>query len=145
MLKLYGWEPSFEQQILNIRNKEMKVLRTAALLNASTNFLWICSSYLVRSLTWLLCTPSNTRHDLEVKKDTAYLPSVSSILDFEKVLEKSKYLTKFSCILWLFYVLQGFKNIKYKKLTKEELLDWLKEVRLAKNHNIVLIFPQWNL
>lgn len=34
VLKLYAWEPSFEQQILNIREKEIKVLKQAAYLNA---------------------------------------------------------------------------------------------------------------
>lgn len=38
VLKLYAWEPSFEQQILNIREKEIKVLKQAAYLNAGKDF-----------------------------------------------------------------------------------------------------------
>ena len=47
VLKLYAWEPSFEQQILKIRNKEIVVLKQAAYLNASTSFLWSCAPFLV--------------------------------------------------------------------------------------------------
>lgn len=48
VLKLYAWEPSFEAQILKIRNKEMKVLKEAAYLNAGTSFIWSCAPFLVR-------------------------------------------------------------------------------------------------
>ncbi|XP_011305034.1 multidrug resistance-associated protein 1 isoform X4 [Fopius arisanus] len=47
VLKLYAWEPSFEQQILDIRNKELKVLKEAAYLNAGTSFIWSCAPFLV--------------------------------------------------------------------------------------------------
>ncbi|CAD6208432.1 GSCOCT00003444001.2-RA-CDS [Cotesia congregata] len=47
VLKLYAWEPSFEQQILKIRNKEIKVLKEAAYLNAGTSFVWSCAPFLV--------------------------------------------------------------------------------------------------
>lgn len=47
VLKLYAWEPSFEQQILQIRNKEIKVLKEAAYLNAGTSFIWSCAPFMV--------------------------------------------------------------------------------------------------
>lgn len=47
VLKLYAWEPSFEQQILKIRDKEIKVLKEAAYLNAGTSFIWSCAPFLV--------------------------------------------------------------------------------------------------
>jgi len=47
VLKLYAWEPSFEQKVLDIRGKEIKVLRTAAYLNAATSFIWACAPFLV--------------------------------------------------------------------------------------------------
>ena len=47
VLKLYAWEPSFAEQILGIRNKEIKYLKDAALLNAFTTFLWTCAPVLV--------------------------------------------------------------------------------------------------
>lgn len=50
VLKLYAWEPSFESQILKIREKEIKVLKQAAYLNAGTSFIWSCAPFLVRNL-----------------------------------------------------------------------------------------------
>lgn len=47
VLKLYAWEPSFEDQVLKIRDKELKVLKEAAYLNAGTSFIWSCAPFLV--------------------------------------------------------------------------------------------------
>lgn len=47
VLKLYAWEHSFEEQVLKIRNKEIKVLKQAAYLNAGTSFIWSCAPFLV--------------------------------------------------------------------------------------------------
>jgi ATP-binding cassette subfamily C (CFTR/MRP) protein 1 len=47
VLKLYAWEPSYEQQILKIRDKEIAVLKQAAYLNAGTSFIWSCAPFLV--------------------------------------------------------------------------------------------------
>lgn len=47
VLKLYAWEPSFEDQVLKIREKEIKVLKEAAYLNAGTSFIWSCAPFLV--------------------------------------------------------------------------------------------------
>lgn len=47
VLKLYAWEPSFENQVLRIREKEIKVLKEAAYLNAGTSFIWSCAPFLV--------------------------------------------------------------------------------------------------
>lgn len=50
VLKLYAWEPSFEEQVLKIREKEIKVLRQAAYLNAGTSFIWSCAPFMVRNI-----------------------------------------------------------------------------------------------
>lgn len=47
VLKLYAWEPSFEEQISAIREKEIKMLRKAAMYNAFTEFLWGLAPFLV--------------------------------------------------------------------------------------------------
>ncbi|XP_071454824.1 multidrug resistance-associated protein 1 isoform X2 [Hetaerina americana] len=52
VLKLYAWEPSFEQQILTIRNREIHTLRQAAYLNAGTAFIWSCAPFLVSLVTF---------------------------------------------------------------------------------------------
>jgi len=47
VLKLYAWEPSFQANVENIRDKEIKVLKQAAYLSAGTSFLWTCAPFLV--------------------------------------------------------------------------------------------------
>lgn len=47
VIKLYAWEPSFEDQVEKIRGKEIKVLRKAAYLSAGTDFIWTCAPFLV--------------------------------------------------------------------------------------------------
>uniref|UniRef100_A0A1B0DM26 ABC-type glutathione-S-conjugate transporter n=1 Tax=Phlebotomus papatasi TaxID=29031 RepID=A0A1B0DM26_PHLPP len=46
VLKLYAWEPSFEEQVLRIREKEVQVLKEQAYLNAGTSFIWSCAPFL---------------------------------------------------------------------------------------------------
>ncbi|XP_060803850.1 multidrug resistance-associated protein 1 isoform X3 [Amyelois transitella] len=53
VLKMYAWEPSFEDQVLKIRNKEMNVLKQTAYLNSATSFIWSCAPFLVTFLTFL--------------------------------------------------------------------------------------------
>nr|QCO93576.1 ATP-binding cassette subfamily C member 5 [Chilo suppressalis] len=52
VLKMYAWEPSFEDQVLKIRNKEMHVLKQTAYLNSATSFIWSCAPFLVTFLTF---------------------------------------------------------------------------------------------
>ncbi|XP_036222275.2 multidrug resistance-associated protein 1 isoform X6 [Bactrocera oleae] len=52
VLKLYAWEPSFENQVLQIREKEIETLKAAAYLNAGTSFLWSCAPFLVSLVTF---------------------------------------------------------------------------------------------
>lgn len=47
VLKLYAWEPSFEEQISAIRMKEIALLRKAAMYNAFTEFIWGLAPFLV--------------------------------------------------------------------------------------------------
>lgn len=47
VLKLYAWEPSFEAQVLQIRDKEVQVLKEQAYLNAGTSFIWSCAPFMV--------------------------------------------------------------------------------------------------
>ncbi|XP_013178006.1 PREDICTED: multidrug resistance-associated protein 1 isoform X2 [Papilio xuthus] len=52
VLKMYAWEPSFEDQILKIRNKEMVVLKQTAYLNSATSFIWSCAPFLVSLMSF---------------------------------------------------------------------------------------------
>jgi len=47
VLKLYAWELSFQEKILEIRNKELKMLRKAAYLNSAAYVAWLCAPFLV--------------------------------------------------------------------------------------------------
>ena len=47
VLKLYGWEKSFIEQVLGIRDKEIVVLKKTAWLGAIINFIWISVPFLV--------------------------------------------------------------------------------------------------
>ncbi|XP_039283752.1 multidrug resistance-associated protein 1 isoform X2 [Nilaparvata lugens] len=81
VLKLYAWEPSFEQQILRIRNKEVQVLKEAAYLNASTSFIWACAPFLVSLVTFAVYVLSDEANVLDSKKAFVSL-SLFNILRF---------------------------------------------------------------
>ena len=49
MLKLYAWEDSFRDRVMDIRDDELKVLRTAAFLSAGSALSWMMAPYLVSS------------------------------------------------------------------------------------------------
>lgn len=53
VLKLYAWEPSFEKLILTTREKEMVVLKKAALYNAGTYFVWSLAPFLVSLASYI--------------------------------------------------------------------------------------------
>ncbi len=50
VLKLYGWEKSFMAQILDIRDKEIHVLKKTGYLGAMINFIWISIPFLITLL-----------------------------------------------------------------------------------------------
>ncbi|XP_032595383.1 multidrug resistance-associated protein 1 isoform X1 [Drosophila grimshawi] len=68
VLKLYAWEPSFEKQVLDIRDKEIATLRSTAYLNASTSFLWSCAPFLVSLVTFATYLLSSEANQLSVEK-----------------------------------------------------------------------------
>uniref|UniRef100_A0A1B6D6I6 ABC-type glutathione-S-conjugate transporter n=3 Tax=Clastoptera arizonana TaxID=38151 RepID=A0A1B6D6I6_9HEMI len=76
VLKLYAWEPSFEEQISNIRSKEVKVLKKAALLNASTSFVWISTPLVVSLIIFGVYVLSDERNVID--SQTAFV-SISLI------------------------------------------------------------------
>jgi hypothetical protein len=47
VLKLYGWEKSFQQKVMNIRNQEVKKLRMAAFVDAFAYCSWFLTPFLV--------------------------------------------------------------------------------------------------
>ncbi|KAL1463596.1 hypothetical protein WDU94_015336 [Cyamophila willieti] len=67
VLKLYAWELSFQEQILRIRAKEIKVLKEAAYLNAATSFIWSCAPFLVSLVSFAVYVLSDPTHVLDAK------------------------------------------------------------------------------
>ncbi|XP_016987828.1 multidrug resistance-associated protein 1 isoform X9 [Drosophila rhopaloa] len=68
VLKLYAWEPSFEKQVLDIRDKEIATLRSTAYLNAGTSFLWSCAPFLVSLVTFATYVLTSEANQLTVEK-----------------------------------------------------------------------------
>ncbi|XP_077285787.1 multidrug resistance-associated protein 1-like [Arctopsyche grandis] len=81
VLKLYAWEPSFEEKILKIRNKEMKILRQSAYLNAITFFILSCAPFLVSLVTFATFVLSDPNNILDPKTTFVSL-SLFNILRF---------------------------------------------------------------
>ncbi|XP_025086070.1 multidrug resistance-associated protein 1-like isoform X1 [Pomacea canaliculata] len=68
VLKLYAWEPSFQEKILDIRNKELKVLKQASYLNAASSFFWTCAPFMVSLTTFAVYTLSDSNNVLDAEK-----------------------------------------------------------------------------
>ncbi|XP_046361919.2 multidrug resistance-associated protein 1-like [Haliotis rufescens] len=52
ILKLYAWEPSFQERILEIRKQELHILWKISLMEVFTTFSWTLSPYLVSLATF---------------------------------------------------------------------------------------------
>ncbi|XP_006630977.3 ATP-binding cassette sub-family C member 2 [Lepisosteus oculatus] len=62
ILKLYAWEPSFEAQVQEIRDKELKVMRNFAYLASVSTFIFYCAPALVSLVSFavfVLASPDN--------------------------------------------------------------------------------------
>lgn len=49
VLKLYAWEKSFQEKVLEIRQKELNVLRKTAYLSALSIMAWTTAPFMVRT------------------------------------------------------------------------------------------------
>ncbi|XP_071542397.1 multidrug resistance-associated protein 1-like isoform X3 [Panulirus ornatus] len=67
VLKLYAWEPSFEDQVVTVRNKEVKVLKQTAYLNAGSSFIWTCTPFLVSLATFATYVNLSPENVLDAK------------------------------------------------------------------------------
>ena len=77
VLKLYGWEPSFMNQVLEIRDTEVKVLKKAAWLGAFMSFFWTSVPFLVALAsfaTYVLVDDNNVLDAKKVRQNTLILP-----------------------------------------------------------------------
>ncbi|KAM5135322.1 ATP-binding cassette sub-family C member 3 [Mantella aurantiaca] len=81
VLKLYAWEPSFAQKVLDIRSKELNVLRKAAYLNALSTFAWTSAPFLVALTTFAVYVSVKEENILDAEKAFVSL-SLFNILRF---------------------------------------------------------------
>jgi len=64
ILKLYAWETSFEDQVLNIRQEELILLRKENHLAAVSNFLWVSAPFFVAVASFAAYVLSDPNHVL---------------------------------------------------------------------------------
>ncbi|XP_065205465.1 multidrug resistance-associated protein 1-like [Planococcus citri] len=67
VLKLYAWEPSFEKQVLSIRNEEVEKLKKQAYLTGITTFTWATASFLVYVVTFAVYVLSDEKNVLDAR------------------------------------------------------------------------------
>ncbi|NXF93849.1 MRP1 protein, partial [Eubucco bourcierii] len=68
VLKLYAWELAFRDKILEIRQKELKVLKKSAYLAAMGTFTWVCAPFLVALSTFAVYVTIDKRNILDAQK-----------------------------------------------------------------------------
>ncbi|XP_063816842.1 ATP-binding cassette sub-family C member 3 isoform X2 [Pseudophryne corroboree] len=81
VLKLYAWEPSFAQKVLEIRSKELNVLKKSAYLNALSTFAWTSAPFLVALTTFAVYVTVDDQNVLDAEKAFVSL-SLFNILRF---------------------------------------------------------------
>ncbi|XP_054270085.1 multidrug resistance-associated protein 1-like [Macrosteles quadrilineatus] len=67
VLKLYAWEPSFEQKITKIRQKEVRVLKTAAYFNSFSMFAFSMTPFLVALVSFATFVLYDDRNILDAE------------------------------------------------------------------------------
>ncbi|MGH0163405.1 UNVERIFIED_CONTAM: hypothetical protein FKN15_051191 [Acipenser sinensis] len=81
VLKLYAWENSFKEKVLQIRENELKVLRKSAYLGAVSIFAWTSAPFLVALTTFAVYVTVDEKNILDAKKAFVSL-SLFNILRF---------------------------------------------------------------
>ncbi|XP_054832209.1 ATP-binding cassette sub-family C member 3 [Eublepharis macularius] len=81
VLKLYAWEPSFAEKVLEIRKNELRVLKKAAYLNSLSTFAWVSAPFLVALTTFAVYVTVGEKNILDAEKAFVSL-SLFNILRF---------------------------------------------------------------
>ncbi|NXK48651.1 MRP3 protein, partial [Chauna torquata] len=81
VLKLYAWEPSFSEKVLEIRKNELRVLKKSAYLNSLSTFAWISAPFLVALMTFTVYVLVDEKNILDAEKAFVSL-SLFNILKF---------------------------------------------------------------
>ncbi|XP_016158299.1 PREDICTED: canalicular multispecific organic anion transporter 2 isoform X2 [Ficedula albicollis] len=81
VLKLYAWEPSFSEKVLEIRKNELRVLKKSAYLNSVSTFAWISAPFLVALTTFAVYVSVKEENILDAEKAFVSL-SLFNLLKF---------------------------------------------------------------
>ncbi|NXR26113.1 MRP3 protein, partial [Cinclus mexicanus] len=81
VMKLYAWEPSFSEKVLEIRKNELRVLKKSAYLNSLSTFAWISAPFLVALTTFAVYVSVDEKNILDAEKAFVSL-SLFNILKF---------------------------------------------------------------
>ncbi|TSK14589.1 Canalicular multispecific organic anion transporter 2 [Bagarius yarrelli] len=81
VLKLYAWEPSFKEKVLQIRQKELNVLRKSSYLSALSVMAWTSAPFLVALTTFAVYVNVDKNNVLDAEKAFVSL-SLFNILRF---------------------------------------------------------------
>ncbi|NXS33066.1 MRP1 protein, partial [Pomatostomus ruficeps] len=68
VLKLYAWELAFREKVLEIRQKELQVLKKSAYLAAMATFTWVCAPFLVALSTFAVYVTIDKNNILDAQK-----------------------------------------------------------------------------
>uniref|UniRef100_A0A4W3HY71 Multidrug resistance-associated protein 1 n=1 Tax=Callorhinchus milii TaxID=7868 RepID=A0A4W3HY71_CALMI len=68
VIKLYAWELAFKEKVMQIRRKELKVLKNAAYFSAVSTFTWICAPFLVALSSFAVYVLVNEHNVLDAQK-----------------------------------------------------------------------------
>ncbi|KFO89418.1 Canalicular multispecific organic anion transporter 2, partial [Buceros rhinoceros silvestris] len=81
VLKLYAWEPSFSDKVLEIRKNELRILKKTAYLNSLSLFTWTTAPFLVALTTFAVYVSVGEKNILDAEKAFVSL-SLFNILKF---------------------------------------------------------------
>ncbi|XP_035826503.1 multidrug resistance-associated protein 1 [Aplysia californica] len=65
VIKLYGWEPMFKEKILEVREKELKILFKYAVMDGFQSFAWTASSFWMMHLMLVTYVMTDDSHYLD--------------------------------------------------------------------------------
>merc|ERR1719500_735471 len=68
ILKLYAWEASFMQEVVNVRNAELGILLNIGYLSAFISFFWTCAPFVVSLVTFAVYVLSDENNVLDAEK-----------------------------------------------------------------------------
>ncbi|XP_046577415.1 multidrug resistance-associated protein 1-like [Haliotis rubra] len=114
ILKLYAWEPSFQEKVLEVRDKELRILMKMAFLKSFNTFTWTLIPYLVSLTTFVTYIFTSDDHYL---RPEVVFPAISLFSIIRLAIVRSP-----SVIAYLVQATVSLKRIN-KYLNREDLSE----------------------